>query len=81
MIRHFRPSASDRTGSCRAAKIFVRPRRDDVKGDARAINKALGEKYGIDGVFMDVRNLSGGQVADQMIADELAKSDALAAAA
>lgn len=62
-----------------AGKIFINYRRDDVKADALGIYKALAAKYGTAGVFMDVRDLSGGQVFDKVIADELAQSDVLVA--
>jgi hypothetical protein len=62
-----------------AGKIFISYRRDDVKADARGIYNALAAKYGTAGVFMDVRDLSGGQVFDEVIAGALAQSDVLLA--
>jgi hypothetical protein len=52
-----------------AGKIFINYRRDDVKADARDIYKTLAAKYGPAGVFMDVRDLSPGQVFDKVIVD------------
>jgi TIR domain len=62
-----------------SGKIFVNYRRDDVKADARGIAKALEAKFGEGGVFMDVRDLSGGQVFDAIIVAELARADVLVA--
>jgi hypothetical protein len=62
-----------------ARKIFISYRRDDVKADARGIYDRLAPKYGANGVFMDVRDLSGGQIFDKVIADALAQSDVLLA--
>jgi Caspase domain/TIR domain len=62
-----------------AHRIFVNYRTDDARADARGIYKALIEKFGERGVFMDVRDLSPGQEFDAVIAAELDRSDVLIA--
>ena len=52
-----------------AGKVFISYRRDDVKADAQNIYNTLVDKYGTAGVFMDVRDLSGGHVFDEVILD------------
>jgi hypothetical protein len=60
-----------------AGRIFVNYRRDDARADARGIYKALVEKFGERGVFMDVRDLTAGQEFDAVIATELDRCDVL----
>lgn len=60
-----------------AGKVFVNYRRRDAMGDARGIYRALVQKFGERGVFMDVRDLSPGQEFDAVIASELNQSDVL----
>ena len=60
-------------------KIFISYRRDDVRAEALRIYDKLAAKYRPAGVFMDVRDLSAGQVFNKVIASALDRSDVLLA--
>lgn len=60
-------------------RIFISYRRDDARGDARAIRDRLARKFGETNVFMDVDSLLAGQRFDHQLDKALAHCDVLIA--
>ena len=60
-------------------RIFISYRRDDARGDARAIRDRLARKFGEPNVFMDVDSLLAGQRFDHQLDKALADCDVLIA--
>lgn len=60
-------------------RIFISYRRDDARGDARAIRDRLARKFGESNVFMDVDSLLAGQRFDHQLDKALADCDVLIA--
>ena len=60
-------------------RIFISYRRDDARGDARAIRDRLARKFGEQNVFMDVDSLLAGQRFDHQLDRALADCNVLIA--
>jgi len=58
-------------------RVFISYRREDTKGFARALKTELASRYGKDRVFMDLDNISPGELWEDVVRRAVRDCDAL----